>query len=272
MWPLFILGPILVLGIRANRIWQAVLSVITAAVTLVLVNLPVALPESTRQGWLRFFELNSDRPIDWGTFWYIGRYLDGKFGDPASMGPFQWLDANIPTLNYLSYALFGLACLGVGALALLAPRRPRLAQLAFLVVAAFLIFSKVWSQQFVLWLLPLVVLARPRWGAFLVWQVAEVCYFLAFYGQLLGASTGTPVFPEGVFVLAASLRLATVVALVVLVVREILNPEQDAVRRTYADDPDGGLLDGTPDAPWLDRWRHRRSPIEQPPTPVPTTT
>ncbi|GIJ41982.1 glycosyltransferase family 87 protein [Micromonospora andamanensis] len=270
MWPLFVLGPILVLALRANRIRAALLSIVTAAVTVVLVNLPVAIPY--RDNWNRFFELNTTRPIDWGTFWYIGRYLDGKFGDPASVGPFQWLDGNIPTLNHLSYALFGLACLGIGALALLAPRRPRLAQLAFLVVAAFLIFSKVWSQQFVLWLLPLVVLARPKWGAFLVWQVAEVCYFIAFYGQLLGASTGTPVFPEGVFVLAASLRLAAVVALVVLVVREIMNPEQDAVRRTYVDDPDGGLLDGAPDAPWLDRWRNRRSTVEQTPTPVATTT
>ncbi|GAA0390406.1 glycosyltransferase 87 family protein [Micromonospora gifhornensis] len=267
MWPLFILGPILVLAIRANRVRAAVLSIIAAAVTVVLVNLPVAIPY--RENWNRFFELNTERPIDWGTIWYIGRYLDGKFGDPASIGPFQWLDANIPTLNYLSYALFGLACLAIGALALLAPRRPRLAQLAFLVVAAFLIFSKVWSQQFVLWMLPLVVLARPRWGAFLAWQIAEVGYFVAFYAELLGAATSTPVIPEGVFVLAASLRLATVVTLCVLVVREILHPEQDAVRRNYADDPDGGLLDGTPDAPWLDRLRNRQPAPT--PTPVPTT-
>ncbi|MBL6277104.1 DUF2029 domain-containing protein [Micromonospora fiedleri] len=266
MWPLFLLGPILVLAIRANRVRAAVLSIIAAAVTVVLVNLPVAIPY--RENWNRFFELNTERPIDWGTLWYIGRYLDGKFGDPASIGPFQWLDANIPTLNYLSYALFGLACLAIGALALLAPRRPRLAQLAFLVVAAFLIFSKVWSQQFVLWMLPLVVLARPKWGAFLAWQIAEVGYFVAFYAELLGAATSTSVIPEGVFVLAASLRLATVVTLCVLVVREILHPEQDAVRRNYADDPDGGLLDGTPDAPWLDRFRSRRPAPT--PTPVPT--
>ncbi|TCB92026.1 DUF2029 domain-containing protein [Micromonospora zingiberis] len=267
MWPLFLLGPILVLAIRANRVWAALLSIITAAVTVVLVNLPVAIPY--RENWNRFFELNTERPIDWGTLWYIGRYLDGKFGDPANIGPFQWLDANIPTLNYLSYALFGLACLAIGALALFAPRRPRLGQLAFLVVAAFLIFSKVWSQQFVLWLLPLLVLARPKWGAFLAWQVAEVGYFVAFYGELLGASTGTPVIPEGVFVLAASLRLATVVTLCVLVVREILHPERDAVRQTYADDPDGGLLDGARDAPWLDRLRNRHAAPA--PTPVPTT-
>ncbi len=195
MWPLFILGPILVLAIRAGRVWAGILPIVTAAVTVVAVNLPVAIPY--RENWGRFFELNTTRPIDWGTLWYIGRYLDGKFGDPASHGPFQWLDANIPTLNWVSYALFGLACLGIGLLALLAPRRPRLAQLAFLVVAAFLIFSKVWSQQFVLWLLPLLVLARPKWGAFLAWQVAEVGYFVAFYGELLGTSTGTPGLPGG---------------------------------------------------------------------------
>lgn len=257
MWPLFVLGPILVLALRANRLRAGLVAVGTAVVALVAVNLPVAVPY--RDNWDRFFELNTTRPIDWGTLWYIGRYLDGKIntGDPGSMGPFEWLNANIPTLNWVSYALFGLACLGVAALALRAPRRPRLAQLAFLVVAAFLIFSKVWSQQFVLWLLPLVVLARPKWGAFIAWQVAEIGYFAAFYGELLGAATGRPVFPEGVFVLASTLRLGTVVLLCVLVVKEILHPERDAVRATYADDPDGGVLDGAPDAPWLDRWRRR---------------
>ncbi|MFG1949642.1 glycosyltransferase family 87 protein [Micromonospora sp. NPDC048830] len=259
MWPLFLLGPILVLALRANKLRAALTALATAVVALVAVNLPAAVPY--RDNWDRFFELNTTRPIDWGTLWYIGRYLDGKvnIGLPGEQGPFQWLNANIPTLNYLSYALFGLACLGVAALVWVAPRRPRLAQLSFLVVAAFLIFSKVWSQQFVLWLLPLAVLARPRWGAFLAWQLAEVCYFAAFYGELLGASTGRPVFPEGVFVLASSLRLGTVVLLCVLVVRDILRPERDVVRHTYLDDPDGGVLNGAPDAPWYLRRRHRSS-------------
>lgn len=258
MWPLFILGPILILALRASRLKQALYAIAAAVVTVVAVNLPVAVPY--RENWNRFFELNTERAIDWGTFWYIGRYLDSKWnsGSPGDQGPFQWLSGNIHTLNYLSYAIFGLACLGIAALALLAPRRPRLAQLAFLVVAAFLIFSKVWSQQFVLWLLPLLVLARPKWGAFLAWQLAEVGYFLAFYGELLGAG-GTPVIPEGVFVLAATLRLTTVAVLCGLIIREILHPELDPVRRNYLDDPDGGLLDGAPDAPWLRRWRRQKT-------------
>lgn len=253
LWPLFILGPILVLALRAQRVRQAVAALGMAVVTVVAVNLPVAI--AYRENWDRFFELNSTRPIDWGTLWYIGRYLDGKWhsGAPGDQGPFQWLGAHISTLNYLSYALFGLACLAIAVLAFRAPRRPRLAALAFLVVAAFLIFSKVWSQQYVLWLLPLAVLARPRWGAFLAWQIAEVGYFFAFYGELLGVER-EQVIPEGVFVLAATLRLLTVAVLCGFVVRDIMRPEYDVVRHTYADDPDGGVLDGAPDAPWVERW------------------
>ena len=90
-------------------------------------NLPVAVlyPE----GWGRFFELNTTRAIDWGTFWYIGRYLDGKVNSGAvgDQGPFQWLSADIPTLNNLTYVIFALGCLAVAVLALRAPRRPRLA-------------------------------------------------------------------------------------------------------------------------------------------------
>jgi uncharacterized membrane protein len=270
LWPLFIFGPLLVLALRAGRLRQVLIASGTAIVTVVAVNLPVAI--AYRESWDRFFKLNTERPVDWGTLWYIGRYLDGKWnsGNPGDQGPFQWLSSHVdPTLNYLTYVLFGLACLAVAALALLAPRRPRLAQLAFLVVAAFLIFSKVWSQQYTLWLLPLLVLARPRWGAFLAWQLAEVCYFVAFYGELLGAS-GKQVFPEGVFVLAATLRIVTVAVLCGLIVREILRPELDPVRATYDDDPDGGVLDGAPDAPWFTRWRARRSAgSDAPPGPPP---
>ncbi|GAB3966296.1 hypothetical protein GCM10027615_13280 [Plantactinospora veratri] len=261
LWPLFLLG------LRTARVKEMALTIGSAVVTIVAVNLPVAIlyPEN----WRRFFDLNSERAVDWGTLWYIGRYLDSKWnsGGPGDEGPFQWLSNNIPTLNTLSYALITLAFLAIGALALFAKRRPRLAALVFLMVAAFLIFSKVWSQQFNLWLLPLLVLARPRWGAFLAWQFAEIGYFVAFYGELLGAG-GKQVFPEGVFVLAATLRLTTVVVLCVLVVRDILRPEGDPVRHTYLDDPDGGIYDGAPDASWLARLKGRPAPAE----PAPATT
>ena len=38
---------------------------------------------------------------------------------------------------------------------------------------AFLLLNKVWSPQYSLWLLPLAVLARPRWRSLLLWQATE---------------------------------------------------------------------------------------------------
>ena len=45
--------------------------------------------------------------------------------------------------------------------------------LAFLVVAAFLLVNKVWSPQYSLWLVPLAVLALPRWRLLLAWMVVD---------------------------------------------------------------------------------------------------
>ncbi|HZN71831.1 MAG TPA: glycosyltransferase 87 family protein [Micromonosporaceae bacterium] len=256
LWPALLFVPLLVLGLRARRFPDAFAAAGTGLLTWLAVNAPVYLqwPEA----WSRFKDLNWERGIDWGTLWYIGDHFPrgrGQYG----LEWFHQLGGDIPTLNRLTYALMALAFMGIAALILLAPRRPRFGQVAFLMVAVFLIFNKVWSQQFVLWLLPLAVLARPRWGAFVAWQVAEVGYFLAFYGELLAAS-GSPVFPEFVFVLAASLRLATVAVLCGLIVRDILRPERDVVRRTYDDDPDGGVFDGAPDAPWIGAVRAKLRP------------
>ncbi|MBW6438026.1 DUF2029 domain-containing protein [Actinoplanes hulinensis] len=254
LWPLFILGPILIVALRTGRLRPFFSAFFATGVTWLLVNLPVMV--FWHESWLRFFRLNSERPVDWGTFWYIGRYLDGKWnaGTVGDQGPFQWLSDHIPTLNYLSYALFGLSCVGILLLGLLAPRRPRISQLAFLVVAAFLIFSKVWSQQYVLWLLPLIALARPKWGAVIAWTIAEIGYLAAFYAELMGAG-GKTVIPEGTFVLASTFRLVTVAVLFFLVAREIWRPELDDVRRSYGGaDPDAGPLDG-PEASWLTGFR-----------------
>ncbi len=246
-YPLLILGPLLILALRAGKVRQVGVTILTAAVTWVVINVPVAMAYPA--AWLQFFHLNSTRGIDWGTFWYIGAHFP-RGGDRAGFGPFTYLNDHIPTLNLLYGVLFALCCLGIAALAWLAPRRPRVAQLAFLVVACFLITGKVWSQQYVLWLIPLAVLARPRWGAFLAWQLAEVGYFLAFYAELMGAS-GKSVIPEWVFVLFAICRLVTLAVLAGFVVRDVLRPEHDAVRADgAADDPDGGVLDGAPDASW----------------------
>jgi uncharacterized membrane protein len=126
--------------------------------------------------------------------------------------------------------------------------RPRLAQLAFLLVAGFLLLNKVWSPQYSLWLLPLAVLARPRWRSLLLWQATEALLWVPRLLWYLGTDN------RGVkvewFLLAVVVRDLAVLALMGLVVRDVLRPDGDVVRTSWpgVDDPAGGPLDGADDA------------------------
>jgi uncharacterized membrane protein len=148
---------------------------------------------------------------------------------------------------------------GIVLLALKAPRRPRLMSLLFLTIVAFLLTNKVWSPQFSLWLVPLALLARPRWRPLLVWQAAEaLVLFTRFYFFVRnGDEGGSKGLPDSWFIAALGLRNLALLVVVGFVVRDILAPDKDVVRRDGVDDPAGGVLDEAPDrqASWVGRRR-----------------
>src|SRR5258708_27861447 len=72
-------------------------------------------------------------------------------------------------LNTVTAVLFVSCCVAITYIVLTAEHRPRLVQVAFLVVAAFLLTNKVWSPQFSLWLVPLAGLALPPRPSLLAW-------------------------------------------------------------------------------------------------------
>ncbi|MEU7064065.1 glycosyltransferase family 87 protein [Streptomyces sp. NPDC051578] len=232
LYPVLLLGVLFVLCLRAGK-WRAFGGAAAgAAGAWLVVNLPVML--FAWDGWKKFYTFSQERPIDFGSVWLL---ISQRSGNPLTGA------------NTYATVLTLLLCAGIALLTLKAPRRPRFAQLAFLVVAAFILANKVYSPQYVLWLIPLAALARPRWRDFLIWQAGEVLYFLGIWFYLAYTTSGEKHqgLPVEGYQLAIALHLLATLYLCAVVVRDVLLPERDVVRRDGSDDPSGGVLDGARD-------------------------
>ncbi|WP_405711171.1 glycosyltransferase 87 family protein [Streptomyces xanthophaeus] len=232
LYPVLLLGALFVLCWRAGK-WRAFGGAVLGAVGAWLAaNLPVMI--GAWEGWTKFYTFSQERPIDFGSVWLL---ISQRSGNP--------LDG----ANTYATGLTVLLCGAIGLLTLTAPRRPRFAQLAFLVVAVFILCNKVYSPQYVLWLIPLAALARPRWRDFLIWQAGEVVYFLGIWFYLAYTTSGDKHqgLPVEDYQLAITAHLLCTLYLCAVIVRDILLPERDVVRRDGSDDPSGGVLDGAED-------------------------
>ncbi|MFD6895286.1 glycosyltransferase family 87 protein [Rhodococcus sp. NPDC060086] len=257
LYPLLLLGPLLVLCLRTGKMHAFFRTLGAAAGAWLVVNLPILLLYP--QGWYEFFRLNSDRGADPDSIYNVLRSFVG------------WPDWSPSTLNIVSLVSFACACVAIGWLALTAARRPRLAQLCFLLVAAFLFTNKVWSPQYSLWLVPLAVLAIPHRRVLLAWMTVDALVWVPRMFYYLGPENKG--LPEQWFTATVLIRDIAVLALCAVVVWQIRRPVEDPVRYGFIDDPLGGALDQAPDAHprWLPGWlkpaHQRAAPIASRPVP-----
>ncbi|HVE74996.1 MAG TPA: glycosyltransferase 87 family protein [Mycobacteriales bacterium] len=264
LYPVVLLIPLGVLCLRAGKLRPFFITIVSAVLAWLAVNLPIAL--AAPEGWKYFYSFSQERGADWGSIWYFLQHLRGPLDEGLAAG------AAPARLNAFGTGLFLLLLLGVVALAWKAPRRPRVPQVMFLALVAFMISNKVYSPQFVIWVVPLAVLARPRWRTFLVWQFTEVVAFFAIWYYLIHIGNAGRGISDQPYFTALLTRDAVLLFLAGLVVREIVRPDRDVVRQDGTDDPAGGVLDGAPDRPSLVARRSRRGapePAEGAPLPEP---
>jgi uncharacterized membrane protein len=223
LYPLFLLGALLVVCLRRGRLPDFARAAGAAVAAWLLVNVPVLAYDY--EAWKVFWTFNTDRAADLGSLWLVW----DQSGHPVSA----------ELINEASAVFFVAVCVAVLVLGLRSRRPPRIAQLAFLIVVGFLLVNKVYSPQYVLWLLPLAVLARPRWRDVLIWTAAEVFYFGAVWlylgGWTASASSGQP---DRFYWFAILVRVAGELYLAGMVVRDVLQPWRDPVRADgVTDDP-----------------------------------
>jgi uncharacterized membrane protein len=178
--PVFLFLPIALILWRRNEVKELIRYIAIAVLTFAAINLPVLL--TTPEGWLRFYELNFDRGQDWGSLWYA----------LSSLG------VNLGNTNFFAILALFVSVLFVSLLIFSTKNVLTLADVSFIVLALVMIASKVYSPQYILWLVPLAAIAmstRKDLHAFWIWQIAEVIYHVAIWQHLAtvtGAKFGLP--------------------------------------------------------------------------------
>ena len=198
--PIFLLIPIALIYFRREDLLKFVRYLAIVVTTFVAINLPVAL--TTFDGWWRFYSLNLNRGSDWGSLWYA----------------LSNLGLNLTHQNYLSVLLLLIAITLFSLFFLQTVDVLKLAHVALFIMVTVMAVSKVYSPQYVLWLVPLAVIAlidKRDVAIFWFWQGAEVLYHLAIWQHLAsvtGAKFGLPVVAYSIITL---IRIGASIALVV---------------------------------------------------------
>lgn len=240
LYPVFLLIPLWILALRTRRYAQASWATAAAVAAWCTVNLPLAL--AYRHGWWEFYKFSEERGTERSTIWAIFKTFAAGNNNPSDA--VYWVPPGLAVALALVAGILVVVWIGLNA-----PTKPRLAQLAFLIVLAFLLTTKVWSPQYSLWLVPLLALARPRWRLNIVWQFTEVGVWFATLTLLLGLEPNQSQHGIGYgwligILVARDLMLLTLAG---LIVREMWHPELDVVRSDGSDDPGGGCFDGARD-------------------------
>ena len=203
--PVFLLLPIVLILWRMNEIKTLVRYLAITAATFAVINFPVLL--TTPEGWLRFYQLNFDRGQDWGSAWYALSSL----GVPLGSTNFFAILALLVAVLVVSLFIFG------------TKETVTLADVSFIVLALVMVASKVYSPQYVLWLVPLAVIAistRKDFHAFWIWQIAEVIYHVAIWQHLATVTDAKFGLPLTGYALISLIRIAACLYFVAVLIKK----------------------------------------------------
>ena len=206
-FPVFLLLPIVFILWRRENVRAIVKYLMITSLVWLAINAPVML--TAPQGWWHFYKLNLERGSDWGSLWYS----------------LSLLGLHIKFLNYLTILTLILVLVAMVVFLLEIKDPPTLAEVSFILLAATLCIGKVYSPQYVLWLVPLAVIAlreRSQLFAFWLWQAGEVIYHVAIWQHLALVSGSHFGLPQFGYALASLARIATSIYLLFVLVRVVL--------------------------------------------------
>jgi uncharacterized membrane protein len=212
MYPLLFVVPLAIRYLRSEGVARAIRVAVAGGGTFLLINLPFMI--AGPNGWLITYQFHSDRGPNFDTVWYLG------------FDAFGWNPWSPDALNIVTTTLLLVAI--VGALAWGWQRANHEGVYPFLQVsgamlAAFLLFNKVHSPQYTLWLLPFFVLLPVRWYWWAAYSIVDLAVYVGifrwFYDWTLSRDLEEITFARGVLMAGVWARAVLLAVLFVIFLR-----------------------------------------------------
>ncbi len=222
MWPIFALGAYLVVALRKRDLVPFLKMLAASIVSWVVVNLPIYL--RSPEAWGEFRRLNTDRGWEWTTIYAV-------FSRVTGWGGFDTGEGAPVILNAVTLILFLAGCAAVLVMGLKCPRTPRIAELLTLIIGFFLLFNKVWSPQYSIWLIVPAVLALPYWRLLLSWMTVDMMVWPILMWHMMGEDNlGAPGWLLDATIIT---RDAFIITIMVLVVQQMFGKRRDKVAEAH---------------------------------------
>src|SRR5919106_2240252 len=222
LFPALLLPLLLLTHLRRREISQLAATAGAAAAAWTAVNLPVVL--AAPQRWAEFYTFSQERVGTFAATWTVLQ------------------DMGLLTTSVEQRNLFGSLAFALGAVAIVWAgwHRHRGHEWVLItpLVAWFLLTNKVWSPQFDLWLIPLLVLTARRMWPVAAFAVTDVLVYWTEFWWLARLQEFWLSAPYEALASAATLRAIALVVIIVLAVRDRpptwMSPPPTQIRATAA--------------------------------------
>lgn len=222
MYPILFLAPLVLDRLHAGDRKNAIVGGGAGIGGVLAANLPFML--WNWQGWLATYAFHKQRGPNFDTIWYLG-------------WP-NWMPDRVNLVSGGLTVLFFLGCLVAGVALARGRRRFPFLQVCAALLATFLLWNKVHSPQYTLWLLPFFVLLRVSIGWWVAYALADLSVYVGVfrffydYGQGKVDSWAKDLMTVGVWARAG---LLLVLIVVFLTSRSEVEPEDPVPSASFPD-------------------------------------
>jgi uncharacterized membrane protein len=216
MYPLMFVAPVFLALISEGRRRTALVTAGAGLGTFAAINLPFAV--ANYSGWWATYEFHRARGPNFDNIWSI-----------RDLGPLSLPALTPDQLNLVTAVLtasFVAAALWIGWLKARSGRGFPVVAVCAAVLVAFLLWNKVHSPQYTLWLLPFFVLTRVHIGWWLAYTVVDLATYVGtfrFFFDVCSASgcaVGEPTAAQHLMNAGVGLRAGLLLALFFVFLRE----------------------------------------------------